>query len=460
MFRVSDKNRMGFGTDWTSGPTTGMSARSRVLLGASVLALSAVTWAPKVDAGGFAVREQSARFQGSSFAGSAAGLDLSSMFWNPAAVTTRKGMNSEAHGAAILGSTRLTNGTSNSATYNTLNAGLSNESGNIASPALVTSSYMNYQINDQLFLGLSVNAPFGLTTKPDNPWNGQQLGFTSRLLTFNAAPTVGYKLMPGLSVAAGVQVQYITTRLTTQADTIFVAPGPPPVTANAGTVAVEGDDIGVGWTLGALYQPSSWTTIGLGFRSSISHTLEGDQRSSLGNSDITAGVDLPEIVTFSFAQNLTQNFKVLGTVEWTNWSRVKSIPIECDAAGGLCTGSGAELSSLDLNYDDGWFFSLGLEYAYTPATTLRGGFAYEISPATSDTSRTVRLPDNDRYWFSAGLSHALTPTMHLDLGYTYILVKDGGISQEIPASSGGGTYTADAESHVNILTAGLKMKLH
>ena len=44
------------------------------------------------EAGGFAVREQSAYGQGSSFAGMAAPGDLiSSMFWNPAAVTTATG---------------------------------------------------------------------------------------------------------------------------------------------------------------------------------------------------------------------------------------------------------------------------------------------------------------------------------------------------------------------------------
>ena len=41
-------------------------------------------------AGGLAVREQSTSSQGASFAGSAAGGDLSSMFWNPAAAGMRR----------------------------------------------------------------------------------------------------------------------------------------------------------------------------------------------------------------------------------------------------------------------------------------------------------------------------------------------------------------------------------
>ena len=43
------------------------------------------------NAGGFAIREQSAYGQGSSFAGVAAGGALSSMFWNPATMTQFNG---------------------------------------------------------------------------------------------------------------------------------------------------------------------------------------------------------------------------------------------------------------------------------------------------------------------------------------------------------------------------------
>ncbi len=55
------------------------------------------------EAGGFAVREQSAYGQGSSFAGMAApGDSISSMFWNPAAVTTVTGITVEGNLTAVF----------------------------------------------------------------------------------------------------------------------------------------------------------------------------------------------------------------------------------------------------------------------------------------------------------------------------------------------------------------------
>ena len=64
--------------------------------------LSALGATDQANAGGFAVREQSSYFQGSGFAGTAAGGDISSMFWNSAAITTVPGSNAEASGTIIF----------------------------------------------------------------------------------------------------------------------------------------------------------------------------------------------------------------------------------------------------------------------------------------------------------------------------------------------------------------------
>lgn len=391
------------------------------------------------QAGGFAVREQSTSAQGASFAGSAAGFDLSSMYWNPAAVTVREGVNTETHAALILGQSELT------ATGGSLNdpAQGGPTSGNIGDPALAPSSYANYQFG-RFYFGVSVNAPFGLTTKPERNWRGQALGRTSEVLTVNAAPTVGYKIMPGVSVAAGVQMQYLDARLTS-------------IVPRLGSVTVSGDDWGFGFTAGILVEPSSHTKIGLGFRSSVSHRLKGHESSDLlGASPIEADVELPELVTLSLRQKVTDRLTLLGTAEWTNWSRVQSVDIKCLTRGGTCVtvGPGATLNSLELNYDDGWFFAAGAEYAYAPDVLLRAGAAYEISPARSDTSRTVRIADNDRFWLSAGATYNWSERTVIDLAYTHIFVKDGGVDQ----SSGPLSLQADVESSVDILSASLKIR--
>ena len=54
------------------------------------------------NAGGFAVREQSAWGQGASFAGVAAGGSSSAMFWNPATMTQIPGIQSNSVWSGIM----------------------------------------------------------------------------------------------------------------------------------------------------------------------------------------------------------------------------------------------------------------------------------------------------------------------------------------------------------------------
>src|SRR5262245_38363455 len=56
------------------------------------------------DAGGFSVREQSTTFLGSAFAGSAAGGDISSIYWNSAATGLLTGCNMASSYSLVLGS--------------------------------------------------------------------------------------------------------------------------------------------------------------------------------------------------------------------------------------------------------------------------------------------------------------------------------------------------------------------
>ena len=91
-----------------------------------------------------------------------------------------------------------------------------------------------------------------------------------------------------------------------------------------------------------------------------------------------------------------------------------------------------------LGYDDGWFVSGGVEYAYTANTILRAGVAYEQSPIDDDI-RNVSLPDNDRVWLSAGLSTKITKRLKLDFGYSHLFVEDAPISEDGDVSNLTGT---------------------
>jgi long-chain fatty acid transport protein len=97
---------------------------------------------------------------------------------------------------------------------------------------------------------------------------------------------------------------------------------------------------------------------------------------------------------------------------------------------------------LPFDYEDGWFFSVGAEFDVTQHLTLRGGVGYELSPLDDDT-RTFRLPDSDRLWLSAGASY-----QEADL-----------VSAAAGGPPGNGPFSGEADSHVHILAAAVKVRL-
>jgi long-chain fatty acid transport protein len=411
------------------------------LIGTALLSVSTA------QAGGFGIREQSTYYQGMSFAGEAAGNDLSSMFWNPAAAAAVNGFNSSSNVTVIAVDTDMHTEGGILANF------MDHSSGSISDPGVVPASYYNYQVNDRLFLGLAINSPFSFATKPDNiDWAGSPFATTSKVFSLNLNPTIAYKLTPTLTVGAGLQVEYFDVTLKS---------GPNPL---AGGLmpgrTVEGDDWGIGATAGLIWQPTTGTQIGLGYRSAVDITLDGTCKgyglsntlvpggSCLNNPNIKADLTLPDIVSLGLRQSLTRDLTFMGTVEWTRWSSLGTVMINSDA-------SGAPVDAFPLNYEDGWFFSGGLEYTYDPNNTFRFGIGWEKSPIT-DQERRVSLPDADRLWLSVGASHKLTERASIDLAYTHIMVDDASICETEATNCG--YLKAESESKVNIVSAAFKYK--
>jgi long-chain fatty acid transport protein len=394
----------------------------RALLGTSAL----VVLQSQAMAGGFALREQSAYGQGSSFAGIAAGGSLSSMFWNPATLAAVSGLQIESVGTFIIPTSDVD-----------VTAPLTTDEGDIAQDAFLPALYAAYRLNDRLTVGVGVNSGYGLVTRYDSTSILRTSGVagTSDIFSINLNPAVSYQVNDWLALALGAQVQYIDVRLTA-----FPAP----------LLSLEGDDIAIGATAGILLTPMAGTEIGLGYRSRLDHTLEGELDTLGGAFDVEGeGLDLPDVFTLGIRQRITDRFRVMAGAEWATWSRFESVEV---------TGQPGDPLVLDFDYNDSWFFSAGGEYDVNDQLTLRAGIGYELSPLDDD-NRTFRLPDNDRLWLSAGATYKASERYSFDLGYTYISVADTDIAA---ASAGGpmqnGPFSGESDADVHLISAALKIK--
>ncbi|WP_197059688.1 OmpP1/FadL family transporter [Thermopetrobacter sp. TC1] len=393
---------------------------------AALLFLSMGVFSANALAGGFAIHEQSAEFQGASFAGVAAGgTGFSGMFWNPAVVTLNPGgWRSDLNASAII---PYANARGQRTAAGTQPPTFTYNSGDIAKNALVTASYDTYRFNDRIWFGLAVTSPFGLKTHNPETTLAAQYGSKSKILTVNINPVIGYRVNDMLAVAAGLQIGYMKGDLSTH--------------FNGGQLLshVKGDDWGVGFTAGLLFTPFDGTRIGIGYRSRIKHTLKGHY-SKVGLGTVSARVKhtLPDIATFSIRQDVTDNLRLLGTVEWTNWSLLEDFTVRY---------SGNQ-DSTRYDWKDGWLFAAGAEYDYSDALTFRLGYAYEISPVT-DAHRGTRVPDNDRHWLSVGASWKADDWLTLHVGYSHLFVKDGRVA--IDSSHPRTGLRATYKNHVNII---------
>lgn len=413
-----------------------MTGKGKALFLATTV-LTTAAFGGEAFAGAFGLHEQSATYQGMVFAGVAAsGPSISGMYWNPATITSMNGrFTSEKHGALVVPDVEITP----VAPTSTLALG---GSGDIGLEGFIPASYAAYRINDSWYVGIAINAPFGLSTKANFTWAGQVYSRTSEIFSINANPIVGYRINDQLSVALGIQIQYLDTRLTRAVGT----------GVGAATGTLEGDAWGVGFTAGVTFTPAEGTEIGLGFRSGVEHELEGTRTTPLGVTPIKTSIITPEIVTLGVRQRVTDAFTLAATVEWTNWSRLK-------APGIVNAVTGTPVQAFPFQYDDGWFFSLGGEYAFSESFTARAGIGYELSPISTSV-RSTRLPDDDRLWIGLGGTYT-HGAFSLDLAYNYLTTFDTNI--EYSAANGNPHFTsvglpffADVDSTTHIIAGAVR----
>jgi len=341
-------------------------------------------------------------------------------------------------------------------------------SGEIGDPTFVPATYINYQLSERLFFGLGLNSQYGFATKPDNlDFAGTPIATTSEIFSVTVNPNLAYKVTPEVTVGVGVQVVYADVRLRSSNTTTIPLP-PPSGTALEGR-EVTADDWAFGATAGVTWKPSTATSVGIGFRSAIDvdaegtcsgaalSTFQGQGLAGVGtgfacDGGISTSLMLPELVTASFRQQVSDRFTLLGTVEWTNWSRVNAQAFFRDSNGDV-------VDVFPLDYEDGWFVSGGLEYAWNPDLTLRTGLAYEKSPI-NDENRNVSLPDADRFWLSLGATINLSSRTKVDLGYSHLFVDDGSISLADPLESAApngepALLEGEGTGDIDIVTLGL-----
>ena len=397
---------------------------------ASAIAITAAS--ADASASGFHLSEASVSNMSRAFAGAGvAGDDLSASFYNPAGLTLIKRPGVQVGFTMIDISSEFTG----SASGPLSGGGTGSATGEIK--AVVPAMFYVAPISDRLVAGLSLTLPFGLGTKYwENSFiNAFAVDSNLRMLELDA--TLAYKLTDGLSLGANIGAQEGDAMLSSKV---------------MGTLTeLEASDVQPAFSLGAMYEFDAGNRVGLSYRPSVKHHVEGQNRQN--GRDVESTIRTPEIVMLSGYSRLSELIGLAGSVKWTNWSRFDELWIKY-------SDDGSTVSRVEENWRDTYMFSLGLDWFVHRDWTVRAGYAYEQTPIPSAEYRTARIPDNTRTLLSLGLGYRPSESVKIDIGYTAMSIRDADVDHDLgigPTSNNiSGEYKSKGASNL----IGLAMQVY
>jgi len=447
-----------------------MQTASRHTFTALALGIAGVLAFGSADASGFQIRENSVKNMGRANAGTTVAWgDASVVLNNPAAMSNLDKTTFQAD-VTVIDLTADFDGTATTAVGTPVNGG---DGGDPGDATLVPAMAAVFPLSgglDNVTLGVSVSAPFGLKTEYDPSWVGRYSAITSDVKTIDLTMSAAIAFTERFSVGVGLIYQHADVTLSNAVDFgTALCVGNPPNPANCfnpvypfqpqgsdALATVKGDDNDWGWVAGVQFRPSDSVAIGYAHRSEIHHTLTGTATfdhsdpsvpatfGALGvhdydNGPIWANLDTPATDTVSVLWNVNDGFRVMADAQLTGWSSLESVDIY--------RHGGTQLAHEPFNWDDTMFYSLGGEWDLSDAFTFRAGVGFDETP-TNDAARTPRLPDNDRMVYTLGMTWNVSEALSVDAAYMRVQIDSPSVDT---TSSSGTRLVGDFDGHADLL---------
>jgi long-chain fatty acid transport protein len=414
--------------------------RTRAFFASASTTLVALLMASQAWGSGFQIKEQNITNLGTAYAGTAAhAADASSAWYNPAAITRIKKHQLVIAGAFIHADNEFNPDFATNMAGTVLPSRGEEEANKLS---FVPSLHYTAEINDHVYLGLSVTTPFGLATEYSENSILRYMATRSELRTVDISPSIAYRLNDHFSFAVGADAVWAKAHLDLQ--TSFTNPAIPGGTLVDGFQRNSAEDWGWGYHLAVLWEMCENTRFGATYRSHVNIHADGESE-AVNPTNPAAGaasalrtiysahanVTLPETLDISAYHAFNSEFAVMADVSWTNWSKFRTLRLRYDAPPTALDGTGRTPTDTFEHWDDTMRVALGMEYTPCDKYKLRFGVAWDESPVDTQ-FRTARIPDSDRIWVGVGLGFALSQNMWVDLGYAHIFFRDANIDERSP----------------------------
>lgn len=362
----------------------------------------------RAQAGGLYLNEFATPSMGTAGAGAEALADNASTsfaFHNPAGMTRLEGHRLQLGAGALQVDTKFDTDS------DTASSG--GNGGDAAGWAPLIGNHGIVSVTDDLKLGLSTFTIAGAALDYDNDWSGRFQSQEFNLLTVTINPSVAYQVNDWLSLGAGFDAMY--------ADIEYKVAAPP---GGSGRVKVDGDDWAFGYNFGAMVELSPRTRFGVIYVSKMEPEFSGDIKIETGggpsfSTNSTLELTFPQLVRLGGYHELNDQWALLGTVGWEDWSNFDELLISTDGG-----SAGA-----DTDWKDTYHFSGGVHYRPAEDWLLQVGITYDTSPVSAS-DRTADLPIDRQIRYAIGVQHQLTDRINVGGAFEYIDLGNAKINSD------------------------------
>lgn len=360
-------------------------------------------------AGGFQINTQGhkALGMGGAFTGNC--TDASSVFFNPAGITSLKKKHFLTSGVAFI------NPNVSVQTDAVPNTDMTSP---VANPIQF---YYAFKLNEKLSFGFAINNQFGSTASYPDEWQGKYIVQKLSLKTFMYQPTVAFKL----NKYAGFGLGYVL------AGGEFEYKKAIPVSNNSiehGEVNLSGSGEARGFNAGFFAQPFEDVNFGVSYRSKMKMTLQNAtaEFSSIPVSlldvfpektEFYSSITLPAVLSagVSFHPDSLKKIKFSFDVNRTYWSSYDTLSFDF-----------ANEKTPDSKVVKAWTntmtYRFGVSYKLLKWAEVRAGMYNDETPIP-DGHVSPELPDNTHTGYTLGLGIKFSETVSADFSWLYSNLK-------------------------------------
>jgi long-chain fatty acid transport protein len=282
--------------------------------------------------------------------------------------------------------------------------------------AVIPSIYYIHPINENWRMGISINARLGFGADFSDNWAGRYFIDEWALGFVGCDPVIAYRVNEKLSVGGGLSINYSAYHTESAVKNIDPSYGD-------GRMELDASDVGLGFTLSALYELSKKTRFGIVYRSEIDPEVEGDpefdnldstRTSMLASSNILGKdvkIDLvsPQKVQIGFFHKFENNIDVMADLLW----------IDFDQFGFKQISLGDASLQLDrTEYQDIFACTVGIGYPVNDKWALNSGVLY-ASKGVKDENRSFFLRLDRIIGIGIGTTYTLNQYKRIGINLNY-----------------------------------------